>query len=33
MSEIEQRLEELEQLGLSRRLRLISGPQGPTVLL
>ncbi|MGO9320852.1 MAG: 8-amino-7-oxononanoate synthase [Solirubrobacteraceae bacterium] len=33
MSEIEQRLEELEQLGLARRLRLVSGPQGPTVLL
>ena len=33
MSEIEQRLEELEQLGLSRRLRLVSGPQGPTVLI
>jgi glycine C-acetyltransferase/8-amino-7-oxononanoate synthase len=33
MTEIEQRLEELEQLGLSRRLRLVSGPQGPTVLL
>ncbi|MGA2455883.1 MAG: 8-amino-7-oxononanoate synthase [Solirubrobacteraceae bacterium] len=33
MSEIEQRLEELEQLGLSRRLRLVSGPQGPTVLV
>jgi 8-amino-7-oxononanoate synthase len=33
MSEIEQRLEELERLGLSRRLRLISGPQGPTVTL
>jgi 8-amino-7-oxononanoate synthase len=33
MSEIEQRLEELEQLGLTRRLRLISGPQGPTVLV
>jgi len=33
MSEIEQRLEELERLGLSRRLRLVSGPQGPTVLL
>jgi 8-amino-7-oxononanoate synthase len=31
--EIEQRLEELERLGLSRRLRLVSGPQGPTVLL
>jgi 8-amino-7-oxononanoate synthase len=33
MTEIEQRLEELEQLGLSRRLRLVSGPQGPTVLI
>jgi len=33
MSEIETRLEELEQLGLGRRLRLVSGPQGPTVLL
>ena len=33
MSEIEARLEELERLGLARRLRLISGPQGPTVLL
>jgi glycine C-acetyltransferase/8-amino-7-oxononanoate synthase len=33
MSEIEQRLAELERLGLSRRLRMISGPQGPTVLL
>jgi 8-amino-7-oxononanoate synthase len=33
MSEIEARLQELERLGLSRRLRLISGPQGPTVLL
>jgi glycine C-acetyltransferase/8-amino-7-oxononanoate synthase len=33
MSEIEARLEELERLGLSRRLRLLSGPQGPTVLL
>jgi len=33
MSEIEQRLEELEQLGLTRRLRLVSGPQGPTVLI
>jgi len=33
MNEIERRLEELEQLGLSRRLRLVSGPQGPTVLL
>jgi 8-amino-7-oxononanoate synthase len=33
MNEIERRLEELEQLGLSRRLRLVSGPQGPTVLI
>jgi 8-amino-7-oxononanoate synthase len=33
MSEIEQRLQQLEQLGLTRRLRLVSGPQGPTVLI
>jgi 8-amino-7-oxononanoate synthase len=33
MSEIEERLAELERLGLARRLRLVSGPQGPTVLL
>jgi 8-amino-7-oxononanoate synthase len=33
MSEIEERLAELEQLGLHRRLRLVSGPQGPRVLL
>jgi 8-amino-7-oxononanoate synthase len=33
MSEIEQRLQELERLGLTRRLRLVSGPQGPTVLI
>jgi glycine C-acetyltransferase/8-amino-7-oxononanoate synthase len=33
MNEIEQRLQELEQLGLSRRLRMVSGPQGPRVLL
>ena len=33
MSDIAERLAELEQLGLSRRLRMISGPQGPTVLL
>jgi 8-amino-7-oxononanoate synthase len=31
--DIAQRLQELEELGLSRRLRLVSGPQGPTVLL
>src|SRR5213079_3737702 len=28
-----ERLEELERLGLSRRMRMINGPQGPTVLL
>lgn len=33
MSEIEQRLAEIEQRGLGRRLRTISGPQGPRVLL
>src|SRR5271165_3172452 len=33
MSEIEARLAELERKGLDRRLRLISGPQGPTVLI
>jgi glycine C-acetyltransferase/8-amino-7-oxononanoate synthase len=33
LSEIEERLAEIERLGLGRRLRLISGPQGPTVLL
>ena len=33
IGEIEERLAELERLGLSRRLRLVSGPQGPTVLL
>jgi 8-amino-7-oxononanoate synthase len=33
MSEIEQRLEELERLSLHRRLRMVSGPQGPRVLL
>src|SRR5271167_4955070 len=33
MNEIEERIEELERLGLERRLRLISGPQGPTILL
>ncbi len=31
--EIEERLAELERLGLGRRLRLVCGPQGPTVLL
>jgi glycine C-acetyltransferase/8-amino-7-oxononanoate synthase len=33
MIEIEARLDELRRLGLARRTRLISGPQGPHVLL
>ena len=33
MSFIEERLQELRDLGLYRRLRLVSGPQGPRVLL
>ncbi len=33
MSFIEERLQELRELGLYRRLRLVSGPQGPRVLL
>jgi 8-amino-7-oxononanoate synthase len=33
MNEIEDRLAELERLGLHRRLRMVSGPQGPRVLL
>jgi 8-amino-7-oxononanoate synthase len=33
MSEIDEHLAELERLGLHRRMRLISGPQGPRVLL
>jgi 8-amino-7-oxononanoate synthase len=33
MIEIEARLDELEQLGLARRTRLVSGPQGPRVVL
>src|SRR5438270_9183965 len=33
MHEYEQRLAELSELGLRRRLRLVSGPQGPRVLL
>jgi len=33
MNDIEQRLEELHDRGLYRRMRLISGPQGPRVLL
>jgi 8-amino-7-oxononanoate synthase len=33
MSEIEERLAEIERLGLERRLRIVSGPQGPRVVL
>src|SRR5450755_5131935 len=33
MIEIEARLHELKALGLQRRTRLVSGPQGPHVLL
>jgi glycine C-acetyltransferase/8-amino-7-oxononanoate synthase len=33
MSEITERLQELERLGRGRRLRMVSGPQGPRVLL
>ena len=33
MSDIQERLEELKELGLHRRLRMISGPQGPRVVL
>ncbi|MGH2979919.1 MAG: aminotransferase class I/II-fold pyridoxal phosphate-dependent enzyme, partial [Solirubrobacterales bacterium] len=33
MSEIHDRLEELRDLGLYRRMRMVSGPQGPRVLL
>ena len=33
MNEIEVRLAELERLGLRRRMRMVSGPQGPRVLL
>ncbi|HTA97763.1 MAG TPA: 8-amino-7-oxononanoate synthase [Solirubrobacteraceae bacterium] len=33
MSDVEERLAELERLGLHRRLRTVSGPQGPHVLL
>jgi 8-amino-7-oxononanoate synthase len=33
MSDIADRLEELRELGLYRRMRMVSGPQGPRVLL
>src|SRR6266478_8896820 len=33
MDAIEERLEELRELGLYRRTRMVSGPQGPRVVL
>ena len=33
MTDLQARLDELEELGLSRRMRLVSGPQGPRVVL
>ncbi len=33
MSDIQDRLDELSELGLYRRMRLVSGPQGPRVVL
>jgi 8-amino-7-oxononanoate synthase len=33
VSDIHERLEELKELGLHRRLRMVSGPQGPRVVL
>jgi 8-amino-7-oxononanoate synthase len=33
MSDVAQRLAEIEELGLARRMRLVSGPQGPRVVL
>ena len=33
MTEIHERLQELRELGLYRRMRMISGPQGPRVVL
>ena len=33
MTEIHERLHELSELGLYRRMRMISGPQGPRVVL
>jgi 8-amino-7-oxononanoate synthase len=33
LSDIQDRLDELQELGLYRRMRLVSGPQGPRVLL
>src|SRR5438552_15657041 len=33
MTDIQEQLEEIRDLGLYRRMRLVSGPQGPRVLL
>src|SRR5216117_2310572 len=33
MTDIQEQLEEIRELGLYRRMRLISGPQGPRVVL
>ncbi|HVS28688.1 MAG TPA: aminotransferase class I/II-fold pyridoxal phosphate-dependent enzyme, partial [Solirubrobacteraceae bacterium] len=33
MTDIEQRMAELQELGLYRRMRMVSGPQGPSVVL
>jgi len=33
VSDLQERLEDLRERGLYRRMRLVSGPQGPTVLL
>jgi glycine C-acetyltransferase/8-amino-7-oxononanoate synthase len=33
MTDVAQRLAEIEELGLTRRMRLVSGPQGPRVVL
>ena len=33
MLDVEDRLAELEELGIQRRMRLVSGPQGPRVVL
>src|ERR1700712_2514084 len=33
MNEIHERLDELKELGLHRRMRMVSGPQGPRVVL
>src|SRR5215218_8859064 len=33
MSDVQERLDELKELGLYRRMRMISGPQGPRVVL